>query len=117
MKARGWRFEMPFPHYRRLIARPLKELGQRLLIAVKPAPVIDHAIAVAVLAGKNDRPARGANAIRTEAVVESHPFTGKAVDIGRPVDLAAISTNRMRCMIVTHDEQDVRARPFWFGTS
>ena len=51
-------------------------------------------------AGRTDR-------VGAEAVVEAHATLRDAVEIGRPVDAAAIATHGVRCVVVGHDEEDV----------
>ena len=49
----------------------------------------------------------GAQSVIAMAVVQAHPASCDAVDVGRLIDAAAIGADRVRRVVVAHDEQDV----------
>ena len=73
-----------------------------------------HAVDVTVFAGENGRAARGANRIDHETIAEAHPFFRNAIDVGCFVHLAAVGADRVRRMIVRHDENDIWPLRFRF---
>ena len=58
-------------------------------------------------AGEDGGAAGRANRVGTEAVVEAHATLRDAVEVGRPVDAAAIATHGVRRVVVGHDEEEV----------
>ena len=53
--------------------------------------VVDFAVDMTVLAGQNNRPARRANTIRAETILEKHSLIGDTVKVRRFVDFTAIA--------------------------
>ena len=103
--------EVPLADHGRLISGRPQELGEGRLGAVESHGVVPHAVEVAVLAGQDDGPAGGADAVSAEAVVEAHALGRDAVDVRGPVDAAPVTTDSLRSVVVGHDEQDVRPLP------
>ena len=89
-----------------MIAGRLQVLGKRGLAAVK-AVEDRHAVDVAILAGKNGRPAWRADRVGHETVRETHAVMGNAVEVWRLVDLAAVATQGMGGVVVGHDVENV----------
>ncbi len=100
-------FEMPLSDHDRLVAYLLEELGKCLLRSVELKRVVPHTVEMTVFSGQDDSPAGGADAVSAEAVLESYPFCGDAVDVGCLVDPASVTAHGMRGVIVRHDEQNV----------
>src|SRR5688572_23996360 len=109
VKARWPAAKMPFPNYRSVITGLLQVFGHMRLRAVEGVEN-RHAILMTVFASENRRPARSANRILHKAVLEPHAFSRQPVHIWRAVNLPAIGADGVRSMIVSHDEQNVRAR-------
>ncbi len=107
IEARGIALEMPFAEQRRLVAGFLQELGKRRLPAVEDRGVVDDAVAMAVLAGQQNRPAGPADRVRAEAVDESDAVPGQPVDMRRPVQAPVVAGERLEGVVVGHDEEDV----------
>jgi hypothetical protein len=61
-----------------------------------------------ILARQNHRTTRRANRIRDEGIRKPHPFPREPIQMRRFDELAAIRTDRVRRVIVSHDEDDVR---------
>ena len=64
---------------------------------------------MAVLAGNDRGAARAADGIDGKAVVKPHASFRQPVEIGSLVDLAAVSADGVRRVIITHDVEDVQA--------
>ena len=79
---------MPLPNDRGLVATLLQELGKSLLTSVESVLVFHEPVEVGMLAGLNDRPARTAQGIRHETVVETYSLLGDPVQIGSRGNLA-----------------------------
>src|SRR5438270_10098639 len=88
VKAGGITRQMPLPDHASMITGRLQYFGDRGLAAIK---AIEHgdAVDVTVFSGENRRPARRANGIDDETILESHPLPGNAVQVRRFIDLAA----------------------------
>lgn len=93
---------------RRLVAGLLEEFGERLLVLLELDAVPIHAVQVAVLAREDDGPHRPADGVGDVALVEAHAFAGKAVDVGRLVDLRPVRADGLVRVVVAVDEEDVR---------
>ena len=100
--------QMPFADHARVITGRLQHLRHRRLTAIEAVKDCD-AVDVAVFAGQNAGAARSANRVHAKTIEEAHSFIGEAIEIGRLVDAAAVTTHRVRCVIVGHDKEDVRA--------
>ena len=46
--------------------------------------------------------------VRAKAIVEAHSLSGDSVEIWRLVDFAPIAAQRVRGMVICHDEKDIR---------
>src|SRR5688572_15108257 len=66
-----------------------------------------YAILMAVLARQYRSTTGGANRVRDKAVVETHSFASDAVNLRCLVDLAPVGADRMRSVIIGHDEKNV----------
>src|ERR1017187_2414973 len=95
--------KVPLAEHARVIPRRLEVFRHRGLRAVE-AVEGRHSIEMAVLAGEDRRPAWAADRIDAEAVVEPQTRLGQAVEVGRLVDPAAIRADRVRRVVITHDE-------------
>ena len=105
-------FQMPLAEQGGLVSALLQQLWKGALVRVEAIAVVHKAIFMAMFAGENHRPARTADRIGAETVFKEHPLTGEPIDVGSGVDRfveSVICANRVRCMIVRKDEQDVRA--------
>src|SRR5262245_46054710 len=101
---------MPFADDRSLVAGRAEQLGKRDLAAVEfTARVVVEAVLVAVLAGEDTGPAWTTQRVGHVAAIEPHSFRRDPIDIRRLIELAAISAHSLVAVIITHDEQDVRA--------
>ena len=103
---------MPFADHGRLVARRTHAERKRLRLGRDASVERANAVRVAVLAGHDRRAARHADRIRAEHVVQPHSFAGQAVDVRRRIQRgqpAAVGTDRMRRVVIGHDEQDVRS--------
>ena len=103
----GAALEMPLADHGRLIAHLLQELGKGLLFPIEANTIVNHAVEMAVLAGENDGPARGADRIGAEAVVEQHSLAGQPVELRGFVDLRSVTGQRVRGMVVSEYQNDV----------
>ena len=92
-----------------LVAGLPEQLGKRDLAAVEDLGVVAQAVEVAVLSRQDDGPARGADAVRAEAVVEPDALAGDAVHGRRRVEPAPVAAHGLGRVVVGHDEEDVRA--------
>ena len=101
------RAEVPLADHRCLVAGFLQELGESLLRAVELLAVVDDAVDVAVLAGKDDGPAGRAYRIGAEAILKEHTFCGQAVEIGGLVYLASVAAHCMGRVVVAHNKDDI----------
>ena len=99
---------MPFADHACVITRPLQRLRHRPLTAIK-AIERWHAIDVTVFAGEDGSATRCADGIHRETMVETDAFLREPINVRCLVDLAAIRADRMRRVIVRHDENDVGA--------
>ena len=121
VEAYGVALEMPLADERRFIAGLAEQLRECPLRAVELFVVPLQAVQMAVLAGEDGRPARRADAVRTEAVRESHASRGEPIEVGRRVNAAAVAAQGVCGVVVGHDEYDVwpgcrcsaRQRPLW----
>ena len=97
---------MPFANHPRVISRRLQIFGKHRLRIIN---VIENrnAVEVRIFSGEDHGAARRTNRIRDEGVREAHSFTSDAVNVGRVDKLAAVRANRMRRVIVGHDEDDI----------
>ena len=66
---------------------------------------------MAVFARQNAGTTWCANGIHDEATVETHPLAGDAVHVWRFVHHTAVTTHRVRRVVIGHDEKDVRMQP------
>ena len=69
-----------------------------------------YAVDMAVLAGKNRRPAGSADGVHHIAAIEPKPLRRESVHVRRLVDLAAVGADGVGRMVIRHDEQNVRSR-------
>ena len=99
--------EVPLADVRGLVAGGLQQLGEGLQAVVHHRGQRGHAVHVVVGAGQDRGPARGADRVGAEAVVEAHATGGDAVELGCAIDAAAVAAHRVRRMVVAHDEQNV----------
>src|SRR6185436_2944795 len=90
------------------VAGRLEQLRQRRLGAVDVVEDGD-AVLVRVEAGQGCRPARRADRVGDEEVAEQHALAREPVDLRRLVDARAVGGDRVRRVVVGHDEDDVRA--------
>src|SRR5688572_5318591 len=71
-----------------------------------------YAILMAVLARQNRSTTWSANRVCDKAVVETHSFASDSVNLRCLVDLAPVGADRVRSMIIGHDQKNVgRLRP------
>ena len=99
--------QMPLADNRRLVAVALEDLGDVLQTVVEVGANGGDTVDVVVGAGQDAGPARLAQGVGAEAVVESHPLSSDAVEVGGLVDAAAITAHGVGGVIVGHDEEDV----------
>ena len=106
---------------RRILEVPLADDGggvsgllhfprQVILLARQRAVQVIHAVAVRVLPRHDACPARRADGVRAEGVVEHHALAGKRIEIRRRIELRqpkAVGADGSRAMVVGHDEKDV----------
>src|SRR4029453_9192430 len=103
---------MPLAHHTRIVARLLQILGKQRLRCIEMVEN-GNAIYVRVFPSEYCRPAWSADRIRNETVLEFHPFGSKPVDVWSFYELAPVSTDGVRGMIVRHNEHDVRLSLRW----
>src|ERR1041384_1848900 len=65
---------------------------------------------MAVFARDNRRPARTADGVDAETIAEAHAASGQPIELRRLVDAAAVRADRVRRVIVAHDEKNIRPR-------
>jgi|GEM_PF-1998052 len=102
--------QVPLPDHRRLIPILLQILRHTPALRVERLRQRLHPILMAILPRQNRSPRRSTNRIRTKAILQPHSLARNPVDIRRLIDLAPISGNRMRRMVIRHHKQDVRPR-------
>ncbi len=107
VEARRVALEVPLADKGRLVARRPQELGKGRLASVEGDGVVADPVEVTVFPGQDDRPARGADAVRAEAVLEADALAGDPVDPRRPVESAPVAADGLGGVVVGHDEQDV----------
>ena len=95
---------MPFAHHCGLISRGLQKFGKCDLSPVQICTQCGYAVDVIVRAGQDYRSARRTDRVGAKAVVKAHTTFGDAVQIGRFVNPAVITTHGMRCVIIGHDK-------------
>ena len=115
IKARRRGLQVPLADHGRLVACLPQHFRHGGLRTVERLSVRVLPVHVAVLSRQHRCPARRADRIRDQAVVEEHAFIGEAVDVGRVVHAGAVGADRGRRVVVTEDEQDVRSRRLGFG--
>ena len=99
--------QVPLADVRGLVAGGLQQLRKGLQAVVHHGGQRGDAVQVVVGAGQDRGPARRADRVGAEAVVEPHAAGGDAVEVGRAVDAAAVAAHGMRRVVVAHDEQNV----------
>ena len=62
---------------------------------------------MAIFAGEDGRAAGGTERVGAEAVFKPNALAGDPVDVRGGVDRAAVATDRVRGVVVGHDEDDV----------
>lgn len=99
--------EMPLADHGGLVPSRLEMLshvGQMLIdFGVKSHDAVD----VVMCTAKNRCSGWSADAVGHVTVVEEHAFVGYAIEIWRMIDASSIARNRLRCMVICHDEDDV----------
>lgn len=100
--------QMPFADHASVIAGSLEILGDGRLGAVEPIER-GNAVQVAVFAGEDRGPAGAADRIDAKAIFESHAGVRQAIQVRRLVHAAPVGADRVRRVVVAHDEEDVRA--------
>ena len=97
---------MPFAKHHRVVACGLEQFGRCLLRSVED---IENwcAVEVGVFSREHRRPAWGANRIANKCIVEAHAVAPELVEVRRGVDLGSVRRNRVRSVIIRHDEEDV----------
>ena len=106
----GFLLEVPFADHGRLVTGLADQPGQVLAGGFETSAERGHAVDVAVLSGEQRGPAGRADRIGAEGVLEDHALRGEAVERGRGVErgqASAVGSERVRGMVVGHDEQDV----------
>ena len=106
VEAGGVAAQVPLADHPGVIARRLEVLGHRGLGTVE-AVEGRHAVEVAVLAGEDGGAAGAADGIDAKAVCKPDTAAGQAIEVWGVVDSAAISADRVRRVVVAHNEQDV----------
>ena len=93
---------MPFANHAGVVTGFLKVFGDGRLGTVEAVEYGD-AIEMAVFAGEYSGAARGTDGVDGETVVEADAASGKTIEIGRFVDLAAVSADSVSGVVVAHD--------------
>jgi hypothetical protein len=108
--------QVPLPDHGRLISCFLLDFRKCQLSPVEMiVGIIPETIHMAVLSGKYSGPAGAAYGIGDHAAVEPHPLPGCAVYIrsgSQFCQAAAISTDGLVGMVITHDENDIGGLAF-----
>ena len=98
-----------------LIAGSPKQFGENLLVPVERVAVVHKPVLVTVLASHDHRTARAADGVGAETVFKHHSLSRQLVNLGRGVHRfqpAVVRANRMGCVVVTKDKEDIRALIF-----
>ena len=66
---------------------------------------------MAVFAGKDDRAARAADGVGDVAIAEEHALFRQPVEIRRLIHSRAVRADRVGCVVVSKNKEDVRASP------
>ena len=88
------------------LLKVLRQVRLRAIEAIKHG----DAILMTVFSCQNCRAAGRADGIIHEASRQHHAFARQSIYVWRPIDPAAIRADRMRRVVVRHDEENVRAR-------
>ncbi len=104
--------KVPLPNHGRVIAGILHPMGHGGACRVN---VVEdgYPVAMAVLPCEERCPARRADRIDGVAAVQTQTLSTKAVQVRGLVDPASIGPYGLGCMVIRHDEQDVRTG--WSG--
>ena len=100
--------EMPFADHAGVVAALLEQACHRAPGAVEPVEH-RHAIQVRVLTRENRGAARRADRVGHHHLLEERAFLGEAIDVRRAVHPRSVRADRVRRVVVRHDEDDVRA--------
>ena len=99
--------EMPFSENGRGVAGRLKDLLQLNGAAIVKRLPLSHPRDVAILPGENGRPAGRTDRIGAMAVCQPDTVFSQTVNMGRGVDSAAVCTDGVCSMVITHDKEYV----------
>ena len=61
-----------------------------------------------VLPGQDDRAAGAADGVGDITFLEEHPLIRQPIHVGRGVDLRTVSADRVRRVVISEDEQNIR---------
>ncbi len=99
---------MPLPHDSRLITDVLQKFRNRLLLAIERPTVSLEPVQVTIFTRQNHGTTGSADGVRNVATIEPHALLRDAIQIGRLIHPTSVATHGLKCMIVRHDEQNVR---------
>jgi hypothetical protein len=98
---------MQLPEHSGLVSGLLEQLRKSCLGGIEGKTVIDFAIDMAMLAGKDHCTRGSADRICNTGIFEDHPLPGQPVDMrgaDQPVTVCAYS---LASMVVRYDKQDI----------
>ncbi len=101
--------QMPLPDDRRLVPGTLQQLWEGDLRRIEARSVVNETVQVTVFPRLDDGPARPADRVGNEGVVERHPLTREPIQVRRLVDLRTVRADRVRSVIVAEHEDDIGA--------
>ena len=107
---------MPLPEQAGSIAGLAKQAGKRREVGIKRLDLValfgiaTNPVDVGIAARQHRPPARRAQRVRAEGVLEPHTLVGKPVHVGCPEDRVPGAAHLLRLLVVGHDEQNVGAR-------
>ena len=107
IEADGIAAEMPFADHAGVIARLLQQARDRHARAVE-AVEDGNAVEVRVLPGQDRGAAGRADRVRREHPRQQRALPRQPIEVGRRVHPRPVRANRMRRVVVGHDEHDVR---------
>ena len=99
---------MPLAEHDRVVSGGLKELRRGLLGSVENIKD-GRSVHVGIFSRQHRGSARGANRVAHKRVVEADAVAAELVEARCQVDLRSVSRDRVRGVVICHDEQDVRA--------
>ena len=111
VKTCGIAFEMPFSNHSGLITLFLQKFWKGLLLPVKPLPIGELSVQMAVFPRENNRPTRSTNRVGDKGTVKKHAILGNTINVRGFIPIGTISRNGLIGMIIGKDEEYIQWLP------